>query len=385
MRSRPALRLWRSAVQVNEKVMDIDEVGLILAGLSLLVGLATLLFPEEVRTLKLRVRLLGVAGFVVGLILIVVAAAGGGDQVPGGAAAPPSTSYPAETTTSAQSGGDATGSTDAPAGSSTATVRWHDTIRIPSDFYVDLDDTGPSVGDTLSGGDFYSDTNRGDTTAEFYNYGSAGSAPAGGPSSAGCRGAIETAALESSFRLEPGEAVCILTEPDSGEQPHVAHVKVLEVERSSGAVTVEVTVWQEGSSVATTTTQPSATVRWHDTIRVPRDFYVDLDDTGPQVGDTVSGGDFYSDTNQGDTIAEFYNYGSAGSAPAGRPSFAGCRSAVETAALEGTFWLEPGEAVCILTEPDRGEQPHLVHAKVLALDRGSGAVTLDVTVWRQEP
>ena len=221
--------------------MDTNQVGLILTGLSLVVGLATLLLPDEVRKLRLQVRLLGVLGLVIGLALIVAAAAGTSDtgNGPEAAATPTRSADPTDSTASMPS------STDSTEGSSGVAVRWHEKIRVPESFEVDLDDTSPRVGDSVSGTDLYSTTSQSDTTAGFYLYAAVATAPAAGPSFAGCRSAIETAALAPELRLEPGKAVCIRTEPDSGEQPHLAHAKVLTVDRRSAAVTLDVTVWRQ--------------------------------------------------------------------------------------------------------------------------------------------
>jgi hypothetical protein len=224
--------------------MDINQVGLLLTGLSLLVGLATLLFPDEVRGLKFSIRLLGILGLMIGLILIVVAARGGGSANGQGSGTTTSANStvvnPTTTTISAPS------STDSTEGSATrsASVRWQERIRIPQAFYVNLDDTEPRVGGSVPNADMYSSTDRNDTTASFYTYGSVGSAPAGGPSFASCRSAVETAALGTTFEIEPGAGFCMRTRPNSGD-PHIAHAKVLAIDQRTGAVTLDVTVWRQ--------------------------------------------------------------------------------------------------------------------------------------------
>ena len=103
---------------------------------------------------------------------------------------------------------------------------------VPQTSSVNFDDTTPRVGNPVSGGDLSNSTAKSDTTGNLYAYGSVGSAPGGAASFGGCADAVETAALATSFRLEPGKAVCVRTKPSGGDQPHLAHAKLLGVDRT---------------------------------------------------------------------------------------------------------------------------------------------------------
>jgi hypothetical protein len=150
-----------------------------------------------------------------------------------------------------------------------------------------------------------------------------------------------------------------------------------------------------GMSQAATSSDPTATtdvaeapqIRWRKAVRLARIFAVDLDADGPRVSMRTSSSDLQSFTLPDDTTGDFssYNGAQSGSAPSADPSLADCRDAVETAGLPVRFRLEHGRAVCVRTQPPSGSQPHLAVVRLLTIDRTSGSVTVDITVWAESP
>jgi hypothetical protein len=142
------------------------------------------------------------------------------------------------------------------------------------------------------------------------------------------------------------------------------------------------------NTIPTLTTAAPDAVIWSDQVRLPRSFAIDLDLDRPSVTDrSVGVSDLSNRMALGVTAVELYLHGGtrASSAPNTKPSVQECRDAVQTAALPGRFRAEAGDVLCLRTAPQDQGPPHLAAMRILSIERSSGTVESEITVWEEFP